>query len=571
MLLELKINDFALIDALQLSFNPGLTVLSGETGAGKSIVVDAVSMCLGGRADRDLVKSGASKARIQAVFEVDWLTETPPVKLLQEAGVDCDNLNQLIVSREIHATGRSVCRINGIAVTQQLLKQVMQQVADLHGQHEHQSLLHQESHLTMLDNFGGNALRQAKEAYLTSYQELCKLRQDLKNLGSSETERTRQLDFLSFQIQEIEEAHLEPNEEDQLNQQNDLLRHAQQITTTLGNFHEEVYEGSMGTAVLDVLGSHTKSLWDISGYSSDLEGFANQAEELQIRLQDLCRDLKQYLDLVEFDPEEITHIQERLDLIHRLKRKYGSSVVEILAFQKELLCQYETLVGSEERYQQIVSELNLHQEKTMELARALSQLRITTAMKLEKEMVAVLRDLKMDKTIFKVEHAFSKEDALNENGIDLVSFLISTNPGEPVKPLSKIASGGEMSRIMLAFKTIFARIDAIPTLIFDEVDTGISGRTAQVVGEKMSYVAGHHQVICITHLPQIAALADDHVYIEKQVRGESTRITVRHLTEEERLHELGRLMDGNISEITLTHAREMRQKASQVAANRQHR
>ncbi|SMP48417.1 DNA repair protein RecN [Anoxynatronum buryatiense] len=569
MLLELKINDFALIDDLQLSFSPGLTVLSGETGAGKSIVVDAVSMCLGGRADRDLVKSGAAKAHIQSVFEVDWQPEATHARLLQEAGVVGEDIHQLIVSREIHATGRSVSRINGIIVTQQLLRQVMQHVADLHGQHEHQSLLQQESHLSLLDSFGGDTLQEIKEEYLQCYQALCRLRQNLHQLGSSETERARELDFVSFQIQEIEEAQLQPDEEEMLNKKNDLLRHAQQITTALGTFHEEIYEGSMGSTVLDTLSKNTKALWTVSGYSPELGDFASQAEELQIRLQDLSQELKRYLESIEFDPEEITRIQVRLDLIHNLKRKYGASVVDILAFQKQLQQKYESLINSETYYQKIMADLSEHQGKTLELAQKLSRQRKIIASKLEEEMIAVLHDLKMGKTIFKIAHTISESSSLDENGIDVVAFLISTNPGEPVKPLSKIASGGEMSRIMLAFKTIFARIDAIPTLIFDEIDAGISGRAAQVVGEKMSFVAGHHQVICITHLPQIAALADHHLYIEKQVMDERTQVHVRYLSEEERLYELGRLMDGNISEITLTHAREMRQKATQVTKKQQ--
>ncbi|MEN1759329.1 DNA repair protein RecN [Anoxynatronum sibiricum] len=569
MLLELKINDFALIDELQLSFSPGLTVLSGETGAGKSIVVDAVSMCLGGRADRDLVKSGAAKAHIQAVFEVNWQPEATHVRMLQEAGVVSEDIHQLIISREIHATGRSVSRINGIIVTQQLLRQVMQHVADLHGQHEHQSLLHQESHMHMLDSFGGDTLQKVKEDYLQCYHALCRLRQKLHHLGSSETERARELDFISFQMQEIEEAQLQPDEEEMLNNKNDLLRHAQQITTALGTFHEEIYEGSMGSAVLDTLSKNTKTLWTVSGYSPELEDFAGQAEELQIRLQDLSQDMKRYLESIEFDPEEITRIQMRLDLIHDLKRKYGASVVDILAFQKQLQQQYESLVNSEAHYQKILAELSEYQDRTLKMARSLSHQRKIIVSQLEEEMMKVLHDLKMGKTIFKIDHTISENTALDENGIDVVAFLISTNPGEPVKPLSKIASGGEMSRIMLAFKTIFARIDAIPTLIFDEIDTGISGRAAQVVGEKMSFVAGHHQVICITHLPQIAALADHHLYIEKQVVEDTTQVCVRYLSEEERLYELGRLMDGNISEITITHAREMRQKALQITKNYQ--
>ena len=563
MLLELEINDFALIDHLQLTFGPGLTILSGETGAGKSILIDAVSMCLGSRADRELVKSGREKARVQAVFE---MVEKPLYKaLLEEAGVVLDETGQLIVSREIHNTGRSIARINGTTVTQQLLKTVMQQVTDLHGQHEHQSLLHQETHLQLLDAFGGLSLQQVKKQYDDSYAQVLALQAELKKLGSSETERARQLDFLSYQIQEIENAQLHPDEEETLTQQNELLRHAQQITKVLGTFHEEVYEGSMTTAVLDVLGQNVKALWDVAPYSKDLEAFATQAEELQVRLQDFSRELNRYQEQVEFDPEEIVQLQERLDLIHDLKRKYGSTVEEVLTFAQQLKQDQQDLMDSEDRYHKVQGELDQALTQTLELAKSLHQLRVKAAALMEKEMVAVLKELHMGKVVFAVDNQDADErlakGQFDEKGVDNVAFLISTNPGEPVKPLSKIASGGEMSRIMLAFKTIFARLDAIPTLIFDEIDTGISGKTAQVVGEKMKFVAKHHQVICITHLPQIAALADTHLHIQKTTKGEKTLVEVKKLSEEERLQELGRLLDGDISDISLTHAREMRQKA----------
>ena len=563
MLLELEINDFALIDHLQLTFGPGLTILSGETGAGKSILIDAVSMCLGSRADRELVKSRREKARVQAVFE---MVEKPLYKaLLEEAGVVLDETGQLIVSREIHNTGRSIARINGTTVTQQLLKTVMQQVTDLHGQHEHQSLLHQETHLQLLDAFGGQSLQQLKKQFDESYARVMALQSELKKLGSSETERARQLDFLSYQILEIENAQLHPEEEETLTQQNELLRHAQQITKVLGTFHEEVYEGSLTTAVLDVLGKNVKALWDVAPYSKDLEAFATQAEELQVRLQDFSRELNRYQEQVEFDPDEIVQLQERLDLIHDLKRKYGSTVEEVLAFAQQLKQDQQDLMDSEARYHIIQGELDQALAQTLELAKTLHQLRVKAAALMETEMVAVLKELHMGKVVFAVDNQEAEKrlakGQFDEKGVDNVAFLISTNPGEPVKPLSKIASGGEMSRIMLAFKTIFARMDAIPTLIFDEIDTGISGKTAQVVGEKMKFVAKNHQVICITHLPQIAALADTHLHIQKTTKGEKTLVEVKKLSEEERLQELGRLLDGDISEISLTHAREMRLKA----------
>ena len=558
MLLELEIRDFALIDHLRLQFEPGLTILSGETGAGKSILIDAVSMCLGGRGDRELVKSGREKARIQAIFEVALIPRQKEV--LEEAGVELDDDQQLIVSREIYHNGRSVSRINGVTLTQQLLKLIMQPIADLHGQHEHQSLLRQETHLTLLDTFGGPALQRAASSYLQMYENMRSLEKELKDLGSSETERARQLDFLSYQCQEIESAQLQEGEEEELKKRNELLRHAQQISATLAHFHEAVSEGSQAPSVIDSLGTHVKALWAVAPYSQELETFASQVETLQISLQDFSRELKRYSDEIEFNPEEIVFIQERLDVIHELKRKYGSTVAEILDYCRDLRQKEEDLLNSEARYLKIRSDLDSTVTQTRQLAQDLHLKRKEAARLLESEMVRILQELNMGKVAFSVDQ--QKENALTENGMDRVSFLISTNPGEPVKPLSKIASGGEMSRIMLAFKTLFARLDGIPTLIFDEVDAGISGKTAQVVGEKLKYVARNHQVICITHLPQIAAQADTHLQIVKTVDGDVTTVTVNQLSEEERLHELGRLLDGDVSEIALRHAREMREKAN---------
>ncbi len=571
MLLELEIRNFALIDHISLTFESGFTILSGETGAGKSILIDAVNMCLGARADRDLVKHGQEKAVIQAVFV--GVDKPAHKSVMADAGIEIDSSRQLIVSREIHATGRSISRINGVTVTQQLLKSIMQQVMDIHGQHEHQSLLNQDTHIHMLDAYGGSSLQQKKSVFSQCYLRVLTLQQELKKLGFSETERARKLDFLSFQIEEIQSAALTRGEEEALLERNELLRHAQQITGALGTFHEEVYEGSLQPAALDLIGRNVKALWDVSSYGKALETFAERAEIIQDNLQDLSRDLKSYLEQTEFDPSEITVLQERLDLIHKLKRKYGDSVEAVIDCCGQLQAEYDGLMNSEERYGRLQEELRQAVDHAARAAGELSRLRMESADQMEKEMEQVLNQLNMGKVVFSVENKpmdgeKTGADTLpfHENGFDTIAFMISTNPGEPVKPLSKIVSGGEMSRIMLAFKTLFARIDDIPTLIFDEIDSGISGKTAQIVGEKLKYVSRTHQVICITHLPQIAALADTHLLIRKQAADLSTRVEVTRLSEEGRLHELGRLLDGDLSDIALSHAREMRNKAKAVGA-----
>lgn len=552
MLIELDIRDFALINHVTLTFHKGFTVLTGETGAGKSIIIDAVSLCLGGRGDRTLVKSGAEKARIQAVYDVNGYEDVQ--LMLRDLGVDLGDDQQLIVNRDLFSNGRSICRLNGLTVTQQILKRIMSRLMDIHGQHEHQSLLDQSRHIGMLDTYGGHMLESLKNEYRMHYQRILTLKKELQGFGTSDQERARQLDFLQVQMDEIDDANLTIDEEAELQERNEFLRHGQQIFQILGGFHEGVYEGGEAPSALDLLGQHVKDLFQLTHLSKPLESFSSRAEEIRVNLEELCRDIRSYHEQVDFLPEELESIQQRLELISQLKRKYGSSIEEILTFRNALQDEMDELINSTEKYQQTIEKLAVEQESAKALANKLSKLRKETAKQLQKEMVGILVTLNMGKVSFSVDH--QKVD-LKESGMDEISFMISTNLGEPMKPLSKIASGGEMSRIMLAFKTLFARIDAIPTLIFDEIDTGISGRTAQVLGEKLAYVSQSHQVICITHLAQIAAMAQHHFQIEKNEHGKKTSVRVKTLLEEERLHELGRLLDGTVTEITLEHAREM--------------
>ena len=552
MLIELDIRDFALINHVALTFHKGFTVLTGETGAGKSIIIDAVGLCLGGRGDRELVKSGAEKARIQAVYDVDGCDDV--LALLSEVGVEIGEDRQLIVNRDLFGNGRSICRLNGLTVTQQILKKIMSRLMDIHGQHEHQSLLDQSRHVGILDAYGGKELESLKKDFQMHYQTVLTLKKELERLGTSDQERARQLDFLQVQIEEIDEANLKTEEEDELKERNAFLRHGQQIFQTLGAFHEGVYEGGEYPSALDLLGQHVKELFQLAHLSSPLEELSIRAEEVRINLEELCRDVRSYHEEVDFLPEELESIQQRLELINQLKRKYGSSIEEILDFRESLQDEMDELINSAERYQNTMEKLAVEKEMATALAHILSKARKETAKKLQIEMEDILATLNMGKVSFSVDQQMVEMKA---SGMDEISFMISTNQGEPLKPLSKIASGGEMSRIMLAFKTLFARIDAIPTLIFDEIDAGIGGRTAQVVGEKLAYVSQNHQVICITHLPQIAAMAQHHFQIEKRESGKKTSVRVNTLQEEERLHELGRLLDGTVTDITLQHAREM--------------
>ncbi|SDY89349.1 DNA repair protein RecN [Tindallia californiensis] len=552
MLIELDIKDFALIDHLTLSFDKGFTVLTGETGAGKSIIIDAVGLCLGGRGDRGLVKSGSDKARIQAVYDVGHCRDI--LTITEEYGIEFDEEKQLIVTRDLYANGKSICRINGQNVTQGILKKIMSRLINIHGQHEHQSLLDQSVHCQILDDYGGEKIKSLINDFKKHFKQTIFLKKELNRLGINDQERARQLDFLRTQIKEIDEANLFEGEEENLKEQNELLRNAQQIFKALGLFYDGVYEGGEYPSSLDLLSSNIKELAHISPFSESLEEFSNRAEDIRINLEELCRDIRAYHDQIEFSPDELERIQQRLETINHMKRKYGQSIEEILTYQDSLINELDELINSAERYSKLTKELKREEEIALSIAEKLSKQRSKTAKILENDMISILETLNMGKVSFSVSR---KKTEMSGNGIDEITFLIATNPGEPLKELMKIASGGEMSRIMLAFKTLFAKIDDIPTLIFDEIDAGISGRTAQVVGEKMAYVAKTHQVICITHLPQIAALAKNHYMIEKQLSKNKTKVCVNLLLGTERLYEVGRLLNGSVTEITLEHAREM--------------
>lgn len=552
MLIELDIKNFALIDHITLSFDKGFTVLTGETGAGKSIIIDAVALCLGGRGDRGLVKFGSDKARIQAVYDVNHCREV--LAIMEEYGIEVDEERQLIVTRDLYSNGKSICRINGQNVTQSILKKIMSRLINIYGQHEHQSLLDQSVHCQILDDYGGEKTKSLLNDFKKHFQRIVSLKRELERLGINDQERARQLDFLRTQIREIDEANLMEAEEENLKKQNELLRNAQQIFKALGLFYDGVYEGGEYPSSLDLLSSNIKELAHISPFSESLEEFSNRAEDIRINLEELCRDIRAYHDQIEFSPDELEKIQQRLETINHMKRKYGQSIEEILTYRDSLIIELDELLNSAERHSKLTEELKQEEETALSLAEKLSKQRNKTAKTLENDMVSILETLNMGKVSFSVSR---KRTELSGNGVDEITFLISTNAGEPLKELMKIASGGEMSRIMLAFKTLFAKIDDIPTLIFDEIDAGISGRTAQVVGEKMAYVAKTHQVICITHLPQIAALAKNHYMIEKQLSKNKTKVCVNLLMGTERLYEVGRLLNGSVTEITLEHAKEM--------------
>ncbi len=559
MLLELKVKNFALIDELSMQFTEGLNILSGETGAGKSIIIDAVNMAIGERADREFVRSGYNKCTVQAVFRVS--KNSMICDIIDELGIEKNEEESIILMREIYSNGRSVCRINGIIVTRGALKSVSEKLIDIHGQHNHQSLLNQNSHIDILDSFGGKAIQEQASKVSGKYATLALLKKQLNEISVDEKERMRKIDILKFQEREIDESNLTIKEEEDLNSQKKLVVNAEKIYSSLANSYEKLADSDLNLAILDNLAFITQNLGDVKTFDSELKKFYDSFEEVQFKLQDLAWEIREYKEQVEFDPNILDEIEERLDVISRLKRKYGISVKEILDYREKIVSELEDLINNKAKIDEIKEEVE-HSEKELEkLSISLSETRKLVAITLNKSLMKILKELNMKKVSFSIEikqlQTENSKYKLTSKGIDIVTFLISTNAGEPLKALSKVASGGEMSRIMLALKTILADTDKISCLIFDEIDTGVSGKTAQIVGGKLYQISRNHQVISITHLPQIACLADSHFLIEKIANETATNTNISRLSKNKIVHEIGRLLGGELTEITLKHAEEM--------------
>ena len=559
MLLELIINDFALIDNLKLEFCQGLNILTGETGAGKSIIIDSVNFVLGERSSKDIVRYGAEKTYVEAVFENPGNTELS--NMAKEYGFDLDD-GLIILSREMTILGRSICRINGRAATSSILKEVGNYLIDIHGQHEHQSLLNEDRHRELLDMFGGNNLKELKKDVYILYHKVSDIKKELRSLAGDGRERERKLDLLNFQINEINEAKLKIGEEDELLKQKKIVSNSEKLFLALSNSYNILYGGLEDSPpVSDRLGLVISEIESVLNIDDSLKDIYKGIEDSYYSIEAIISDIREYRDNIEFDPELINTIELRLDLINNLKRKYGSSIEDIIEFKKRAEKELEYITSSQDRINELEIELQKQTEMLYTKSLELSKLRKVTAEGLEKSIVYELKFLGMEKAIFKIDFNTSKingQISYSENGFDVIRFLISMNPGEAVKPLSKVASGGETSRIMLAIKTAFADTDNIPSLIFDEIDTGISGKAAQAVAEKLGQISSSHQVICVTHLPQIASMADTHFYISKSVFEDRTKTSVEKLSEKDRISEIARMLGGaKITELTLKHSEEM--------------
>ena len=561
MLQSLYLENIALIEKLGIELFPGFNVLTGETGAGKSIIIDAVNFVLGERTSRDLIRNGAARAKVEAVFNLN--EGDAAFAALDALGIEYDG-NELILSRELSAAGRNACRVNGTLVPVASLKSVSDTLVDIHGQHEHQALLDAENHISYLDAYchaESLPIIEKIDAIVSRRNELMLKR----NSGfSSEREREREMDMLRYQIEEIASANLEAGEEERLNAEKTVLLNAERIRTALETAHMALSGAEEGSA-LSAIDTARRSMRDIAALNKDYEALGDKIEELYYAAEDISFVLRDTSENVESDMQRLEEIEQRLKLISDLQRKYGRTVEDVIDFGKDAETKLNELENAEALAAELDAKLDKLKAEYNVAADELSKVRRAAGDRLKRDVLNELKDLGMAKAMFDVALSDASGGEPRKGGRETAEFMLSANPGEPLKPLEKVASGGELSRIMLCFKSIFADNDRVPTLIFDEIDTGISGRTAAVVGEKMLGIAKKHQVICVTHLAQIAALADAHLMVRKYDDGKNTFVETRQLNEEEKVQRIAQMMDGESdSPSALTHARELIARADKI-------
>ena len=552
MLRTLSIRNFAIIDSLDLEFGSGFNVLTGETGAGKSILMDALNLLLGGRAGAEMVRGGSDKAILDAVFD---LTNSPEVqKLVIEMGYDLED-KTLFLTREVQASGKTICRISGRPASVAQLRELGEWLVDLHGQHEHQSLLSVSRHLDMLDGWGGKSILTLREAVAGIWNSQATLRREKATLEKDSRERAHLLDLYQFQIREIREAKLQLGEDVELAVEYKRISNSQKLSDNAIQAAACIGGGEDEAGVLRGLRFALRALEEAANIDETLKPILETVRSASYELEEAERDLLNYQGEVEFNPERLEEIEERLEKLRSLRRKYGGSVEEILEFLTETELKMNTLSNSEERGKELEDDLIRGEKKLKELCSQLSKLRKSFGVKFQETTLTELRDLGMEKTRFEVRLETCDPTA---KGSDRVEFLIATNPGEPLRPLVKVASGGEISRVTLAIKSAMARQEALPTMVFDEIDVGVGGRTASVLADKMSNLAKSAQILCITHLAQIASRGDAHFYIEKQTTNNRTTTSVSRLTPEQRISEIARMMGGDsLTATVIQHAKEM--------------
>lgn len=563
MLESLMIRDFAIIQDLALEFEKGMTVLTGETGAGKSIIIDAVGLLAGGRGSSEFVRFGSKKCILEGQFT--YQPSESLSSLLHQNAIE-EEERTLLIQREIFKSGRNVCRINGSMVTIAVLKEIGSQLIDIHGQNEHQELMVSENHIHLLDYFGPKKLELKKKAYQSVYREYRQLEKERKEWVINEQELVQRMDILKYQVEEIKSASLQPNEEEELKEEEQKLANHQTIVEALSSSYT-ILQGEELSG-LDLVGQAMEKMDSISDMDDKFKQISETLSAAFFQLQEASSDLYSEMDQLEYDEERLNEIEERLNLIQQLKRKYGHSVEAILDHYAQAETELKKLENREEQVDLLSKKTSKLESEALNLADEISEMRAQTAKKLEQAILEQLKELYMEKVKFSVtfKEQSSKNNErliLSENGKDKVEFFVATNPGEPLKALSRVASGGELSRMMLAMKTIFSRSQGITSIIFDEVDTGVSGRVAQAIADKIHSVAHHSQVLCITHLPQVAAMADQHLYISKKVEDERTSTYVEHIDDKERIEEIARMLSGEaLTQLTIDTAQELLKIAS---------
>lgn len=560
MLINLHVKNLALIKEADVDFSKGLIVLTGETGAGKSLLLGSVNIALGNKVSKDIIRTGAQFALVELTFQVDEVCASK----LKQMDIFMEEGNIITVSRKI-SESRSVSKINGETVNVNVLKKVMGMLVDIHGQHEHQSLLYVSNHLNILDKYAKKEMADILKGLSAEYGNYTELKSRLSSYNIDEAQRMREIEFSMYEVNEIENANLIPGEDEELEEQYKKLSNSENIVETLSSVYGLIGYDSMQSAG-ELISKATQEISSISNFDEKINGFKETLFDIDSVCRDLSAEISDYTGELEYDPREVSRISERLDTINHLKLKYGKTIDDILQYQDKKQSYLDELNNYSEKIDQIKGLITESREKLQVLSERASKIRKTAAKELENSITDALKDLNFLSVDFKIN--ITKKDKITDKGFDNVEFMISTNPGEPVRPLAKVASGGELSRIMLAIKSLLAGEDEIETLIFDEIDTGISGKTASMVAEKLAKISANHQVICISHLSQIAAMADSHYLIKKDMEDNSTATNIVKLTREESIKEIVRINgDGTMTDAAIAHAIEMKDMADRTKSN----
>lgn len=556
MLVNLHVKNLAIIVEIEVDFSEQMNVLTGETGAGKSIIIDSINLALGHKSPKDVIRKGADYALVELTFRID----TPRQReMVEQMGISVEE-EEIVISRKI-MEGRSVNRVNGESVTLSMIRQIADIMIDIHGQNEQQSLLHSAKHMEIVDRYGKSQFDDKLEQMAEGFREYQHIRQEMEEQAIPEEERLREISFMEYELEEITQAKLIPGEEEALEEQYKTLSNAAEIATGLSEVYSMTGDGN--ATATEIMGQSLRILHKLSEYSSQMEEFCGQLSDIDSLLTDFNRDLSDYMSDFEVDEGQLSQVESRLNLIRTVKAKYGASTEQVQEYAQELEGKLKKYQEYEEYRAGLQQRLEQQEKKLDKLAAEITQIRRSVSRNLEQEITQALKDLNFLQVQFEV--AVRPLEHFTVHGRDEVEFMLSTNPGMDLRPIGSAASGGELSRIMLAVKAVLAKHDEIPTLIFDEIDVGISGRTAQMVAQKMSYIGAGHQVICISHLAQIAAMADSHYLIEKSSRQDDTQTQIRLLEQEESVNELARILGGvEVTDAVLESAAEMKQMAERV-------